>query len=90
MVTGYGLDLIYGLQLGLKAGVFTPISAVIREVEAAFTANIPGGDKEDRGRSVIFRNREKFRWLNSTNHKEIALLYIYFGTLGGIVGSLLS
>ncbi len=45
---------------------------------------------KDRTRSFIFENPKGFRWLNSTNHKEIALLYIYFGTLGGIIGSLLS
>ncbi len=30
------------------------------------------------------------RWVSSTNHKEIALLYIYFGTLCGLIGSMLS
>jgi hypothetical protein len=36
------------------------------------------------------RKRLGLRWLTSTNHKEIAILYFVFGILMGIFGALLS
>lgn len=31
-----------------------------------------------------------YRWISTTNHKEIAILYFYFGTFCGVIGSILS
>lgn len=37
-----------------------------------------------------FKNMVNIKWLTSTNHKEIAILYFVFGILMGIFGALLS
>lgn len=38
----------------------------------------------------ITDGKDTSRWLHTTNHKEIGLAYIFFGSLCGIIGSILS
>ena len=39
---------------------------------------------------LFFKNVNKERWFSSTNHKDIGILYIIFGFISGIIGTVFS